>query len=61
VSKAAEAIANVEAHGPRGVVLRELVLRLGRDLDQHARSDFLKMGFEPWSPRESGWLAQRIE
>jgi len=61
VPKAAEAIANVEAHGPRGVIVREIVLRLGRDLDEHARGDFLKMGFEPWPPRESRWSAQRIE
>jgi hypothetical protein len=61
VPKAAEAIANVEARGPRGVVVREIVHRLARDLDEHARGDFLKMGFEPWPPRESGWLAQRIE
>jgi hypothetical protein len=41
--------------------VREIVLRLGRDLDEHARGDFLKMGFELWPPRESRWLAQRIE
>jgi hypothetical protein len=61
VPKAAEALANVEARGPRGVVVREIVVRLGRDLDDHARGDFLKMGFQPWPPREGGWLAQQIE
>jgi hypothetical protein len=55
------AIANVEAYGPRGVVGREIVLRLGRQLDEHARGDFLKMGFEPWPPRGRDGLVQRIE
>ena len=57
VPGAAEAIANVEARGPRGVVVREIVLRLGRDLDEHARGDFLKMGFQPLPPP----LVQRVE
>jgi len=61
VAGAEAAIANVEAHGPRGVAVREIVLRLGRDLDEHARGDFLKMGFEPWPPRGRDWLVQRIE
>jgi hypothetical protein len=61
VPNAEAAIANVEAHGPRGVVVREIVLRLGRDLDEHARGDFLKMGFEPWPPAELSWRGQRIE
>ena len=60
VPGAAKAIANVEERGPRGVVAREIVLRLGRDLDQHARGDFLKMGFQPWPPREPGWRVQKI-
>lgn len=55
--RADEAIANVEARGPRGVVVREIVLRLGRDLDEHARGDFLKMGFQPLPPP----LIERIE
>jgi hypothetical protein len=38
-------------------VVREIVLRLGRDLDEHARGDFLKMGFQPWPPP----LIERIE
>ena len=29
-----------------------IVLRLGGDLAEHARGDFLKMGFEPWPPPE---------
>jgi hypothetical protein len=55
------AIANVEAHGPRGVTVREIVLRLGRELDDHARGDFLKMGFQPWPPPGLAWRVQRIE
>jgi hypothetical protein len=46
VPKAAEAIENVELRGPRGVVVREIVLRLARELDEHARGDFQKMGFQ---------------
>jgi hypothetical protein len=61
VPRAEAALADVAARGARSVTVREIVLRLGRDLDEHARGDFLKMGFEPWPPRESGWLAQRIE
>jgi len=61
VPDAEAALANVEAHGPRGVVVREIVLRLGRQLDDHARGDFLKMGFEPWPPRRGDWLVQRME
>jgi hypothetical protein len=61
VPNAAEAIANVEAHGPRGVVVREIVLRLGRDLDEHARGDFLKMGFQPGPGREVRRSVQEIE
>lgn len=59
--KAAEAIANVEAHGPRGVVVREIVLRLGRDLDEHARGDVLKMGFQPWPGRGVRRAVQQLE
>jgi hypothetical protein len=44
------AIANVEARGPRGVAVREIVLRLGRDLEDHAREE-----------RELRWSVQRIE
>ena len=60
VPKAAEAIANVEARGPRGVVVREIVLRLGRELDDHANGDLRKMGFQPWRPGFR-WMAQQIE
>jgi hypothetical protein len=61
VQNAAKAIANVEARGARGVVVREIVLLLGRQLDDHARGDFLKMGFQPWRPPASSWFVQRIE
>jgi hypothetical protein len=57
VPNAGQAIANVAARGPWGVVVREIVLRLGHDLDEHARGDFLKMGFQPLPPP----LIERIE
>jgi hypothetical protein len=61
VPGAEAALADVAARGARSVTVREIVLRLGRDLDEHARGDFLKMGFEPRPPREWRWSAQRIE
>ena len=61
VPNADAALADVETRGPRSVVVREIVLRLGRDLDAHARGDFLKMGFQPWRPPAFRWSAQRIE
>ena len=56
VPRAAEALANVRARGPRGVVVQEIVLHLGRQLDEHARGDFVKMGFQPWRPPASSWF-----
>jgi hypothetical protein len=61
VPNADAAVADVEARGPRSVVVREIVLRLARDLDEHARGDFQKMGFQPWRPPAFRWSAQRIE
>jgi hypothetical protein len=61
VPGAAEALADVQARGPRSVTVREIVLRLAADLDEHARGDFLKMGFQPWPPPERSWRVQRIE
>jgi hypothetical protein len=49
------AILDVEARGPRSATVRAIVLRLGRDLDDHARGDFLKMGFQPWAAAELSW------
>jgi hypothetical protein len=59
--KAEAALADVEARGARSVTVREIVLRLGRDLDEHARGDFLKMGFQPRPKRGLRWSVQRIE
>src|SRR5919198_2911445 len=56
VPRAPEAIANVQARGPRGVVVQEIVLRLGRQLDEHARGDLVKTGFQPWRPPASSWF-----
>jgi hypothetical protein len=53
VPKAADAIANVEARGARGVVVREIVLLLARQLDEKARADFRKMGLQSWRPPAS--------
>jgi hypothetical protein len=50
VPDAEAAILDVEARGPRSVTVRAVVFRLGADLAEHARGDFLKMGFEPWPP-----------
>ena len=61
VPDADAAILEVEARGPRSSTVRAIVLRLGRDLDEHARGDFLKMGFQPWPPSELSWQIQRIE
>jgi hypothetical protein len=58
VPKAAQAIANVEARGPRGVVVREIVLLLGRQLREHARRNPLKMGFQPWRPHASSLFVE---
>ena len=60
VPNADAALEDVEARGPRSVVVREIVLRLGRELDDHANGDLLKMGFQPWRPGFR-WMAQQIE
>jgi hypothetical protein len=43
------------------VAVREIVLLLARDLDDHARGDFLKMGFQPWPPPRLRSSVQQIE
>ena len=52
VPDAGAALADVEARGPRSVTVRAIVRRLGADLAERARGDFLKMGFDPWPPPE---------
>ena len=56
VPRAAEALANVRARGHQGVVVQEIVLHLGRQLDEHARGDLVKTGFQPWRPPASSWF-----
>jgi hypothetical protein len=55
------AIANVEARGARGVVVREIVLRLARQLDEKERADLSRMGFQPWRPPASSRFAEGFE
>jgi len=52
VGNADAAIAEVEANGPRSRIVRAIVRRLAADLSARAQGDLLKMGFEPWPPRE---------
>jgi hypothetical protein len=52
VANAGAAIAEVEASGPRSRTVRAIVRRLAADLSARAQGDLLKMGFEPWPPRE---------
>lgn len=40
-----------ERHG-RSVMARAIVRRLAADLSARAKGDLLRMGFEPWPPRE---------
>jgi hypothetical protein len=61
VPYAEAALAEVEARGPRSVNVREIVLRLARDLGKHASGNFLKMGFQPGPQRELSWRVQRIQ
>jgi hypothetical protein len=61
IPDAEAAILDVEARGPRSATVRAIVLRLGRDLDEDARGDFLKMGFQPWPPTGLSWQIQRFE
>jgi hypothetical protein len=61
VPDAEAAILDVEARGPRSAMVRAIVLRLGADLAEHARGDFLKMGFEPWPPPELSRRGQQRE
>lgn len=57
VPLAPEALADLDERRGRSTVARAVVLRLGRQLDDHARGDFLKMGFEPWPPTGGAMLA----
>jgi hypothetical protein len=52
VADAALGIADVESLGPRSAVARAVVRLLAGELSARARGDLLKMGFEPWPPRD---------
>ena len=52
VEGADEAIADVLEHGCHGTVARAIVKRLAEQLSERAGGDPLKMGFEPWPPRD---------
>jgi hypothetical protein len=57
VPLARDAFSDLEARRGQSTVAKAVVRRLGQQLDDHARGDFLKMGFEPWPPRGDGMLA----
>ena len=52
VANADAALADVRKLGARSRVARAIVRRLGADLSRRAKGDLLKMGFQPWPPRE---------
>jgi hypothetical protein len=52
VPDAEHGLADVEARQGQSVTARAIVRRLAADLAKRARRDLLKMGFEPWPPRE---------
>lgn len=52
VVNAEEAIAAVDRNGARSQVVRAIVRRLAAELSARAKGDLLRMGFEPWPPRE---------
>ena len=52
VEGAEEAIADVLASGSRSTVARAIVRLLAEQLAERAGGDPLKMGFDPWMPRD---------
>jgi hypothetical protein len=52
VAKVAEAERAVRADGPRSTIVRAIVRKLAADLMERTKGDLLKMGFQPWPPRE---------
>ena len=52
VANAAEAIASIDRNGPRSPVARAIVRRLAAELSARAQGDLLRMGWQPWPPRE---------
>jgi hypothetical protein len=57
VPLAREALADLDGRRGRSLIAKAVVRRLGHQLDDHARGDFLKMGFEPWPPGGGAMLA----
>jgi hypothetical protein len=53
VENADEAIAAIESRGPRSQVVRAIVRRLAADLSARAQGDLLRLGWEPWPPRQA--------
>ena len=52
VAPAGEALRDVDERGPRSTIVRAIVRRLAVDLMERSKGDLLKMGFQPWPPRE---------
>ncbi len=52
VPNAVEGVREAEALGPRSRIARAIVRKLGEQLSAEAKGDLLKMGFQPWPPRE---------
>lgn len=57
VPLAREVLSDLDGRRGRSTVAKAAVRRLGQQLDDHARGDFLKIGFEPRPPRGGAMLA----
>lgn len=57
VPLARDALEDVDKRCGRSLVAKAVVRRLAQQLDDHARGDLLKMGFEPWPPKGGTMLA----
>lgn len=57
VPLARDALADVDRRGGRSLVAKAVVRRLAQQLDDHARGDFVKMGFQPGPPSGGMMLA----
>lgn len=49
---AEEALADLSKRGPRSTIAKAIVRRLGADLMARSKGNLLRMGFEPWPPRD---------
>jgi hypothetical protein len=52
VANGREGLHDVDANGARSRTARAIVRRLGADLSAKAKGDLLRMGFQPWPPRD---------